>query len=420
MLPTNSADRWTSRDVKILYFNPTGSLGGAEMCLLDVMAALRQSRPDWSLELIVGENGPLPEQAEALGVLCRVMPLPKAVAKMGDAGLKDRSGKPRGRLALAVSAAPAVVPMTLYLARLRKAFRTAAPNVIHTNGMKAHVLGTWAAPRRTPLVWHLHDFLGSRAVMARLLRLVARPQITGVAVSHAVAQDAAQVLGDRIAIETAYNAVDLERFASEGPRIDLDRASGLSPAPAGTVRVGLIGTFATWKGQDVFLDAIARLNQDSGRQSRFYIIGGPIYKTGGSQWSMEELKAHAKGLGIGDRVGFAGFQSDPSAAIRALDVVVHASTRPEPFGRVIVEGMACEKAVIAVQGGGSAELFEDEKTALGIPPDDAQALAQAMSRLIADPELRAKIATAGRNAAVSRFDRNGLAGRWEQIYSTGL
>ena len=409
--------------MKILYLSPTGTLGGAELCLLDVMAALRRSRPDWPLGLIAGEDGPLRREAEALGVPCRVLPMPPALARMGDAGLKDRAGKPRGRLALALAAAPAAAPMAMYVARLHQAIREAKPDRVHTNGMKAHVLGAWATPRRVPLVWHLHDFIASRAVMARLLRMVARPGTTGVAVSKAVADDAAKVFGAKVPVRTVYNAVDLARFAPEGPRVDLDAASGLPPAPEGTVRVGLIGTFATWKGQDVFLDAVAQASAHIYAHvlasSRFYIIGGPIYKTGGSQWTIEELKARASRLGLGDRVGFAGFQPDPASAIRSLDVVVHASTRPEPFGRVIVEGMACGKAVIAVDAGGSAELFEDNQTALGIPPDDAGSLASAMTRLIADPELRAKIAAAGRASAVARFDRDDLAGRWEEVYEAG-
>lgn len=403
--------------MKVLYLNTTGSLGGAEMCLLDVAASLRRRRPEWELGLIVGEDGPLRGEAEALGVSCRVLPLPAALARMGDAGLKDRAGRPRGRLALALAAAPAAAPMALYVARLHRAIRDAAPDVVHTNGMKAHVLGAWASPRRLPVIWHLHDFIASRAIMARLLRRVARPGIAGVAVSKAVADDAAAALGARLPVRTVYNAVDLSRFAPEGPRVDLDAASGLPPAPDGAVRVGLIGTFATWKGQDVFLDAAAKLAPDVAARSRLYVIGGPIYKTGGSQWTVEELKGRASRLGLGDRVGFAGFQADPSAAIRGLDVVVHASTRPEPFGRVIVEGMACGKAVVAVAGGGSAELFDDGRTALGIPPDDAGALASAISRLIADPGLRARVAAEGRASAAARFDRDDLAVRWEGAYS---
>ena len=285
--------------------------------------------------------------------------------------------------------------------------------------MKAHVLSAWSSPRGLPLVWHLHDFLGSRAVMGRLLRVAARgrPTITGVAVSRAVEQDASRVLSGRASVRSAYNAVDLERFSPEGPRVDLDAESGLPPAPDGTLRVGLIGTFATWKGQDVFLSAAARVPPEVAPGMRFYIIGGPIYKTGGSQWTIDQLRARAEALGLAGRVGFAGFQADPSAAIRSLDVVVHASTRPEPFGRVIVEGMACRRAVIAVDGGGSAELFEDGRTALGIPPEDPAALASAIARLATDPALRERIAAQGRDSAVARFDRRCLGEVWAKIYS---
>lgn len=404
--------------MRILYLNTTGTLGGAEMCLLDVMASLRQSRPDWSLDLIIGDDGPLRSEAEALGVTCRVMPLPASVAKLGDAGLKDRWGKPRGRLALALATAPAAPAAAMYFGRLRKAIRDARPDLLHTNGMKAHILGAWAAPRSLPIVWHLHDFVASRAVMAKLLRVAARPGITGAAVSRSVAEDSAKALGSRVKVLPIYNAVDLDRFTPEGPSVDLDAASGLPPASPGTVRVGLIGTFAKWKGQDVFLDAASAIDSEASRNARFYVIGGPIYKTGGSQWSMDELKGRSEALGLGDRVGFAGFQPDPASAIRGLDVVVHASTRPEPFGRVIVEGMACGKAVIAVNGGGSAELFEHEETALGIPPDDPSALASAVSRLILDPALRARLGSAGRLSAESRFDRADLASRWAEIYTS--
>lgn len=389
------------------------------MCLLDLMAALRSGRPGWPLALIAGEDGPLRHEAEALGVSCRVLPLPESVARLGDSGLRGRDGKSRGRLGLAVAAAPAVGPAAAYFARLRRAIRRESAGLVHANGMKALVLAAFATPRKVPVVWHLHDFLGGRPVMGRLLKIAARPGISGVGVSRAVAEDASRVLAPRVPVRVAYNAADLDRFAPDGPRADLDAASGLPPAPGGALRVGLVGTFARWKGQDVFLDACARLDRESRElagRARFYIVGGPIYKTGGSQWSIDELTARAEALGLAGRVGFAGFQADPAAAIRALDVVVHASTRPEPFGRVIVEGMACAKAVIAVQGGGSAELIDDGRTALAIPPDDPSALASALARLLADPGLRARLGSEGRSEALARFDRRDLADRWAAIY----
>jgi glycosyltransferase involved in cell wall biosynthesis len=406
--------------LRVVYVNPTGVLGGAEMCLLDVLAALRGARPGWSPRVLLGDDGPLRGAVAELGVACEVVPLPRALAGLGDAGLGGGPGGHRGAAGLAlVMRGPAAVAATAsYLARLGRAVRTAAPDVVHTNGMKAHVLGTLAAPRGVPVVWHMHDFCGSRPLMARLLWLAARRRPGGlrvVGVSHAVADDAARVLGPGVAVETVYNAVDLARFApGPGAGAWLDALAGLPTAAPGTVRVGLVATYARWKGHDVFLEAVARV--DRALPARFYVVGGPLYRTGGSQFSPGALRARAEGLGLSDRLGFVAHQSAPEAVFRALDVVVHASTRPEPFGRVIVEALACGRAVIAARAGGAAELFDDGTTALGCPPGDPDALAAAVSRLVAVPELRRTLGEAGRRAAVERFDRDGLAGAWARVY----
>ena len=70
------------------------------------------------------------------------------------------------------------------------------------------------------------------------------------------------------------------------------------------------------------------------------MIGGTLYQTEGSQYDLEDLRRLAANLGLEGRVGFTGFVDEPAAAMRALDVVVHASTQPEPFGLVIAEAMA--------------------------------------------------------------------------------
>lgn len=400
--------------MKILYLSASAVLGGAELVLLDLLATLREARPDWRLSLVLGGDGPLRDEAERLGVACLVRPLPRAVAGLGDAGLGDGTG----RLALACRLAMSAPSALATLADWRRLIRREAPDRVHANGMKALLLAAWATPRRTPLTWHLHDYLGSRAVMSRLLRASAHRPITGVAVSRSIAEDATQVLGPRVAIQTIYNAADLARFTPEtGDPTILDEAAGLPTAAPGTLRVGLLATFARWKGQRVFLEAAARLPADL--PCRFYIVGGPIYRTTGSQWSLEELRSEAEALGLGDRVGFTGFQ-EPATALRALDVVVHASTRPEPFGRVIVEAMACGRAVVAVRDGGSAELFQEGVEALGVPPNDPSALARAIGRLVADADLRQRLGHAGRRAAEARFDREAMVVPWTTLYESGL
>lgn len=399
--------------MKILYINPVGTIGGAEMCLLDILEKVRAVKPAWRLRVILGDDGPLREAVLNLGLSCSTLPFPDVLARIGDAGQREGKGKRAGG---AVTRAAAVAMATAsYLSRLRRLIRNEAPDLVQTNGMKAHVLAAWTVSRKVPLIWHLHEYPGARRVMGRLLKASARRPITAVAVSRSVAEDARQVFGKNVKIEMIYNAVDLGRFSPGASDSSwLDEEAGMMPPPPGTVRVGLVATFAVWKGHDVFLDAIARIPTD--RPSRFYIVGGPIYRTQGSQLSLEDLRRRAECLGITDRVAFVGHQTDPARVFRALDVVVHASTRPEPFGRVIVEGMACGRAVIAVRDGGAAELFEDGVSALGCPPRDSSALAAAIDRLIVDPDLRRGLGVAGRQAAESNFDRVRLAEQWSHLY----
>src|SRR5580698_3759536 len=186
-----------------------------------------------------------------------------------------------------------------------------------------HLLGAWARPRRSPLIWHIHDYVSLRRMMRRLLWPFRNACSAAIVNSQSVAKDLAGVVPG-LRIVPIYNAIDLQRFSPAGNQLDLDAQAGLAPAVPGTVRVGLIATFARWKGHKVFLEALARLSGDL--SVRGYIIGGPIYQTDGSQWSTEELHQEAERLGLAGRVGFTGFLEDTSGAMRSLDVIVHAST----------------------------------------------------------------------------------------------
>jgi glycosyltransferase involved in cell wall biosynthesis len=274
-------------------------------------------------------------------------------------------------------------------------------------------------PRKAgKVVWHIHDLLGGRALLSNVLRHAAGGVSGAIAISQAVADDLKTVL-PRTPVFTVLNAIDTDHFTpgqQDGAQDDelLDRLAGLAPAPAGTIRVGLVATYARWKGQDIFLEAIAKLPAQSA--VRFYIIGGSIYHTAGSQFSREELQARAAALGIADRVGFIGFQTDPLAVYRALDVMVHASSKPEPFGRTIVEAMACGKAVIVSNSGGAAELFSENIDGIGVRPGNVADLAVAMDGLIGDASRRTALGTAARQTAVRRFTRSRVGPEMLDVY----
>jgi glycosyltransferase involved in cell wall biosynthesis len=285
--------------------------------------------------------------------------------------------------------------------------------VIHTNGLKMHILGAWTSPKDTQVLWHIHDYLGSRKLMGRLLRRFSKRCTAAIVNSQSVAADVKAVLPG-LKRTVIYNAIDLERFSPSGERMDLDEACGLPAASPGTIRVGLVATFARWKGHKAFLQALARLPAQA--PIRGYIVGGPIYQTSGSQWTMEELEHEVEQLGLSGKVGFTGILDNPASAMRALDIVVHASTQPEPFGMVIAEAMGCGKPVIVSQAGGARELIEEGWTALVHPPGDVATLAFEIGRLAMDESMRSRLGTAGRTDAVKRFHGSRLARQLTGLY----
>lgn len=401
--------------MKIVFLNPSGQLGGAERGLLEFMASLREVEPGWKLELVATAGGPFVDRAAALGVSTTVLDMPRELAELGDGGESARRGGVRGRLALGRSLLRGVLPAVRYVRRLRRVLRASSPDVVHSNGFKMHVLGLWARPRGVPVVWHVQDFVTRRPVMSRLLRTHAGSCSAVVAISKSVAADVRAACGGRLPVHPVYSAVDLASFNPEGEATDLDAASGLPPTEPGTVRVGLLAALAWWKGHDTFLRAVSLLPPEL--PFRAYVVGGSLYVTGGSsQLSLDALRRRAAELGIADRVGFTGFVEEPAAAMRALDVVVHASTEPEPFGMVIVEAMACGRALVASQAGGAAELFAAGENALGHPPGDARRLAECIETLVRDAELRSRLGREGRFTVERSFDRARLARELIPIY----
>ncbi len=385
--------------MKIAFLNTDANLGGAERCLIDLMSSLRTSFEGASLSLILGAHGPLEGEARALGVVTRVLPLPRSVASLGDTGV---SGV-QGALALGRRALGATLEMRRYVRELAVALAALEPEVIHSNSIKFHFLAAMVRPVR-PTVWHLHDFIGARPVMARVLRWSARRATFALAVSRAVCDDARRTL-PTLPVEVAYNAIDTVAFAPGPGEGDwLDALAGITPAGPGALRVGLVATYGVWKGHDVFLEAAARLSRPD---VRFYVVGGPIYATG-AQVERSVLCEKAQSLGIAGSVGFVGFLPDVARVYRTLDVVVHASTRPEPFGRTIVEGMACGRAVVVSRAGGAAELFEEGRDAVGFEPGDAADLARAIASLLDDPARRERLGTVARETVLARFSRERL------------
>ncbi len=380
--------------MRIVYLNPIGDIGGAERSLLAWMRATRSAFPQAELILIAPAEGSLGTAAREIGVHVEIAPWPERVAGLGDSVLAD-STKASGAdgvirlLGRGIAAGPAILK---YIAALRKILLRLEPTIIHSNGIKNHLLLRMALPLHSPhVVWHLHDFLGRRRLVGHALGLASSNIAGAIAVSHAVAHDAQPVL-PRAKIDVIYNTTDVDRF-SPAPAAcrQLDEWAGLRPADADTMRVVLVATYARWKGQDIFIDAASRVMKAANQPIRFYIVGGPIYQTRGSQFTQAELHDRSKSAGLEDVIGFIPFRPNPAEVYRSADIVVHCSTQPEPFGLTVIEAMASGRPVVVSTAGGAAELFTNGLDALGISPGDIQGLADAICRLVSDVNLREKL-----------------------------
>ena len=372
----------------IVFLNVTGSLGGAEQVLLTLIRALRKLRPDWRFTVVMGDAGPLAEAITAAGGAPEVLPFPDGLKALGDWGVVSKWG-------LGLRLAGAVPAVLRYRAALRQRLLTLAPDVVQTNGFKMHLMGALACPRNVRLIWHVHDFVSTRAAMKTLLRWCSgRPQAVA-AISTSVAADWKSVVRYPARVRTIWNAIDLDRF---------------SPSPTHGARIGLVATFARWKGHEVFLHALSMLPRDLDWQAA--IIGGEVYSRSASQFSEAELRQLCERLGLAAKVEFSGFLADPAALIGTLDIVVHASTEPEPFGLVIAEGMAAGKAVVT----SSETLVTDGVDGLLHKRGDAVSLAGALERLLRDADFRARLGQQARQTAEGRFQPARIAAEFLELY----
>jgi glycosyltransferase involved in cell wall biosynthesis len=163
--------------------------------------------------------------------------------------------------------------------------------------------------------------------------------------------------------------------------------------------VGLVGRLQPWKGQDRLLQAQAIL-RDRGHRFHTLIVGGDAY--GLSPEYAESLAPLARRLDLADAVTMTDQVPDAGPYIERMDVLVNASD-PEPFGIVLLEGMARGVPVVAVDSGGPSEFVEHGRTGMLASSGEPQALADALEPLLGSEALRHSIGEAGRQRYLEEF-----------------
>jgi len=368
---------------RILFLDHTAVLGGAELCLLDVAAYFREG----SLVALM-EDGPLREALERRGVRVTVLTSGRSLRQV-----KRESAVP------GFAAVGAVLSAAREVARLARGY-----DLVYANSQKAFVVAcVSAAFARHPVLWHLHDILDKR-IFSRVnigvdVFLANHVASRVIANSQATASALRANGGTRVPVDVVYNGIDLS-VADGAAAADVlaTRASFGAGVGVGVV-LGLFGRLAPWKGQDVAIRALALLGPQHS-DVHLVIVGDALF---GEESYAAELRTLVASLGLGERVHFLGFRTDVPLLMRAVDVLVHTSTAPEPFGRVIAEGMLARRPVIATAGGGASEIVKAGVTAWQVPPNDPAGLAAAIREVLANPSRASDVAAAGRADAIARF-----------------
>jgi len=178
------------------------------------------------------------------------------------------------------------------------------------------------------------------------------------------------------------------------------------------LKIGILGCLIPWKGHTVFIKAVHTLVKMN-LKFKAYIIGDAPTDFLDYEKSLKDL---VNQLDLTSTIVFRGRILDILTAINDMDIMVHTSLKPEPFGRVVVESMALGKPVIATNMGGPSEIIKNKITGILIPPNNPHLLALEIKNLIAHDNLRIEMGKRAREYVLKRFDIRNIISSIEEIY----
>lgn len=361
---------------KVLFLDQSGKLGGAELCLLDIAKSIRST-----CKVLLFSGGAFAEALEKEGIQVSVL-------QQDSIDFRKESGILDG-----IASSFQVVPLLLKVIRAVKDY-----DVIYANTPKALVIGALVnLVSRKTLIYHLHDIISeshfstvNRFAISTLAKLADRVIANSYASKEAFIQASGAEDSD---VSVVYNGFDIQKYDCEdGDRSQIRQALDIDDRFV----VGHFSRLSPWKGQDVLLDALAKCPDDV----VVLFVGDALFGEDDYVQALQQQVAREK---LEHRVQFLGFRHDIPQLMSACDLIAHTSTAPEPFGRVIVEAMLCNRPVIGAKAGGAMELIEHGKTGWLCPPNDSEQLADCINYVRDRVENSKSVAKVAQEEARRRF-----------------
>lgn len=392
------------RRIRVLYVegNPDGTVGGSFILMMDLILGLDRRRFE-PIAIFRFENH-VAQQLRAAGVEVIIVPVRTPLTF-------------RSRW-MAVPLAPIkklvnffggfVAPALRYAAFLRKR-RIDLVN-LNNSITRNHPWMVAALIARTPCITHE---MGINSSYSALSRFLGRRLGAVISLSHAIHDAMKSRDADLHNVVVIHCGIDVSRYRQLESPGDLRHKHGI---PANAPVIGVVGNLRGWKGQETIVRATGILRTRY-PAIRCVLAGGA---TPADADYVERMKAIIAELGIESQVLFVGFQQNAIDYMRMMDVVAHTSTSPEPFGIVTLEAMSLGKPLVSTTIGGPAEVVVNGVTGILVEPGKPELLAEAVARLLDDPQAAAKMGERGRRRLHEEFSLEKNLRRTLEVYERVL
>lgn len=359
----------------ILFIHHVSCLAGAELYLLSVIEALD---PSYKVFFICQEPGPLSQRLLERGVDVTYMPL-RAWRKFKYFAANLRT-----------------VRDIVHWSREKKI------DIICSNNYRVSSYAVWPARiLGIPCLSIIQDFVS----LAKLRKFNAFESDLLIGVSESITSMIGISKRPSVCV---YNGLDMDAFMKDLPLEDVLRRQ--FPQLKDKRVVGMVAHIIPLKGHKDFLEAMRLVSVDC-PDVMFVIIGDSPHE---KQLSLDDIKVHAKHLGLEEKVVFTGARPDAPAFFKSFDVFVHPSHK-EAFGRVVMEAMALRVPVVVTDCGGPREIIEKGVSGVLVPVGDAKKMAQAVVGLLKDEEARKALALNGQERIRKHFNIAATVGRFSAV-----
>lgn len=365
---------------RIIFINLSSNISGVEKVLLNLIDYLVKK----SIEpIVVCQNeGQFTKELRNKGISIKIISIPMIVRTYNPIKLIEY-----------------LIRYIYFTKALLHILKRLDIDIIHCNFVVTALYSLITAKlTKTPIILHMHQILKNRLLNKIIIRIVATYVDKIICVSYAVKNNLVQFGVSNNKCVVIYNSIYNEASGKKIKPYGFRKEIG---ADDNSKIITMVGQIAEWKGQEVFIEAVSKL---TGKYNKLkcIIVGDIVHPL--EQGYKERIYKKTSSLNLSGVIMFTGFRDDIGDIMNDSDVIVHASIKPDPLPTVIIEAMSAGKPVVATNVGGVPELVVDKESGFIVPPKDADAMAEAISKLLDSHILREKMGIEGKRVMENEFN----------------